>query len=88
MFPFNVPFLLSIIFPSKVKAPIDSTLPLAFPVRLPPILTSLPFISPSVLSTAPVIFIPFSVSAFVFSSFLLLSSSCFASSFVSPSDSM
>ena len=72
MFPFSVPFLLSITFPSKVKAPIDSTFPLAFPVRLPPILTSLPFINPSVLSTAPVMFIPFSVSV---SAFLL--SSCF-----------
>ena len=89
MFPFSVPFLLSITFPSKVKAPIDSTFPLAFPVRFPPILTSLPFINPSVLSTAPVMFIPFSVSvsAFLLSSFLL-SSSCFASSFVSPSDNI
>ena len=89
IFPFIIPFLLSIIFPFKVKAPMESIFPLLFPFIFPPMLISLPLITPCVLSNVPVMFIPISL-FFVFSLFCcsLFSSSFLTSSFVSPSDSM
>ena len=85
MFPVINPPLFTIIFPLKVKAPIESIFPLLFPVKFPK-LTSLPLITPSVLSKFPVISIPFSLFLFSLVFFAFLFSSFFTSSFVKPSD--
>ena len=85
IFPLINPPLFTIVFPLKVKAPIESIFPLLFPVRFPRLI-SLPLITPSLLSKSPVISIPFSLFLSSLTSFWFLFSSFFTSSFVSPSD--
>ena len=85
IFPLINPPLFTIVFPLKVKAPIESIFPLLFPVKFPRLI-SLPLITPSVLSKFPVISIPFSLFLFSLVFFAFLFSSFFTSSFVKPSD--
>ena len=85
IFPLITPPLFTIVFPLKVKAPIESIFPLLFPVKFPRLI-SLPLITPSLLSKSPVISIPFSLFLSSLTSFWFLFSSFFTSSFVKPSD--